>query len=283
MHKHFFGGSVRVFAISDIHVDYEQNMAWVKNLSRQDFQNDILIVAGDISHKRFLFVACIESLVACFKQVLFIPGNHDLWIDNKDYEDSLEKFAALNHLLEALGAGCGWQQASGGGKNTVDKSAIQVFFVPLYSWYDYSFGSPSSELRRIWNDFTACRWPQGIDDGTLCENFLQRNNSVIEQVNNATQKHASNAVTVISFSHFLPRIDVMPSFIPERFRNVYPVLGTAALDKQVRALNANIHVYGHSHVNTDLDIDGVRYINNAFGYVSEQRICRKSLYCILEV
>jgi Icc-related predicted phosphoesterase len=86
--------------------------------------------------------------------------------------------------------------------------------------------------------------------------------------------------TVISFSHFLPRIDVMPHYIPERHRIVYPVLGSDALEQQVRLLRSNIHVYGHSHVNRHIEIDGVTYINNAFGYPSETRIAAKRLLCI---
>ncbi|MEW8406943.1 MAG: hypothetical protein AB2688_19615, partial [Candidatus Thiodiazotropha taylori] len=81
----------------------------------------------------------------------------------------------------------------------------------------------------------------------------------------------------ITFSHFLPRIDVMPNFIPHRFRDIYPVLGSPHLDTQIRALNSEIHIYGHSHVNRAVKIKGVRYINNAFGYPSETRIAAKRL------
>jgi hypothetical protein len=39
-------------------------------------------------------------------------------------------------------------------------------------------------------------------------------------------------------------------------------------------------VYGHSHVNRDVAIDGVTYINNAFGYPRETRITAKALRCV---
>ena len=39
----------RVFALSDIHTDYEENANWVRALSVSDYQDDILILAGDIS------------------------------------------------------------------------------------------------------------------------------------------------------------------------------------------------------------------------------------------
>ena len=70
----------------------------------------------------------------------------------------------------------------------------------------------------------------------------------------------------------MPRLDVMPGFISCAGRLLYPILGSRHLDRQLRKLNSNIHVYGHSHVNRQVTIDGVSYINNAFGYPSETRI-----------
>ena len=87
---------------------------------------------------------------------------------------------------------------------------------------------------------------------------------------------------VITYSHFLPRIDLMPDFIPCAGKLLYPILGSAQLDRQLRNLNAQIHVYGHSHVNRQVKIDGVSYINNAFGSPSETRITSKRLMCIHE-
>jgi hypothetical protein len=88
--------------------------------------------------------------------------------------------------------------------------------------------------------------------------------------------------TVISFSHFLPRIDVMPDFIPPQHRILYPVLGTDSLEQQIRQIRSDIHVYGHSHVNRKIKIDGITYINNAYGYPSETRISAKRLLSIYE-
>src|SRR5262245_57255587 len=47
------------------------------------------------------------------------------------------------------------------------------------------------------------------------------------------------------------------------------VAGTLALDRQVRALNAVTHVFGHSHIDFDQVIEGVRYVHHAFDYPRE--------------
>ncbi|MEQ8953916.1 MAG: metallophosphoesterase family protein [Gammaproteobacteria bacterium] len=74
----------------------------------------------------------------------------------------------------------------------------------------------------------------------------------------------------------------MPKSIPSNRRTVYPVLGSKRLGDQVKRLQSSIHVYGHSHVNQSVEIEGTRYINNAFAYPSENRIARKALHCVYE-
>ncbi len=86
---------MRVFAVSDLHVDYKHNYIWLTSLSQSEYQGDILIVAGDISHKIDLFESSLKYLSSCFKQVLYVPGNHDLWLSKSSYSSSLEKFYDL--------------------------------------------------------------------------------------------------------------------------------------------------------------------------------------------
>ena len=71
--------------------------------------------------------------------------------------------------------------------------------------------------------------------------------------------------TTIAFSHFLPR--------PELYRGnpaLMKVMGNVAIDADARAWNGSIHVFGHSHLNVDRVIDGVRYVQCALGYPHER-------------
>ncbi len=72
----------------------------------------------------------------------------------------------------------------------------------------------------------------------------------------------------------------MSNRIPLERRRVYPVLGSVALGEQVKKLKPDIHIYGHSHVNQSINIEGICYINNAFAYPREERIARKQLHCV---
>jgi hypothetical protein len=75
---------------------------------------------------------------------------------------------------------------------------------------------------------------------------------------------------VISFSHFLPRRDLLPSTERLKFKGLPKVAGCAALDAQIRRLKSGMHIFGHSHISCDRVIGGVRYIQNPLRYPRER-------------
>ncbi|GLQ97196.1 metallophosphoesterase [Dyella mobilis] len=241
---------MRIFAVSDLHLDYAPNRAWVEQLSLQDYQGDALILAGDISDRLSLLTDGLEALKRRFAVVLYVPGNHDLWVHREGLGDSFEKFHAVRDIASSRGIHLTPFRHGG------------LAIVPLLGWYDYSFGIPGDYLKNAWTDYRACRWPEGWDDAAVTRWFVERNPT-------RSCPELERASKIITFSHFLPRIDVMPERIPEKHRQLYPILGTTLLDEQLRELGASMHVYGHSHVNRHVAIDGVTYVNNAFGYPSE--------------
>lgn len=253
---------MRVFTTSDIHVDYEENRAWIANLSHEDYQSDLLILAGDISDDVRLVDWAFGELRRKFAGIFFVPGNHDLWVRRDTEMTSVDKF---HHLLRLA-------QEHGVATQPFHHRTLSI--VPLLGWYDYSFGRPGEQLLNSWLDFRACRWPSEMTAQEIAAYFLSLNRHVLSVENE----------TIISFSHFLPRIDLMPSFVSEQFHFLYPALGSEVIDRQARLLKASrrLHVYGHSHLNRRVIIDHVEYINNAYGYPSEQSITRKDLLCIYQ-
>jgi len=57
---------VRVFAVSDLHVDYDHNRRWVEQVSRHDFVQDIFLVAGDVSDSLDRIRECLANVHARF-------------------------------------------------------------------------------------------------------------------------------------------------------------------------------------------------------------------------
>ena len=250
---------MRIFTISDLHVDYKENLNWVNGISDFDFKNDALIVAGDISDKITIVASIFKKLKNSFKYVFFVPGNHDLWVRDDCADNSVEKFQILIKLAEEFGV------------HTEEVSFNKIRIVPLFGWYDYSFGLPSEKLHSIWNDYAYCVWPDDFDYFHITEMFTNLNK--VRQKNDGEH--------LISFSHFLPSIDVMPSFIPDSRKFIYPVLGSELIGEQVLDMRSDIHIYGHSHVNNRIKIGETLYINNAYGYPSEKNICSKKLVQVL--
>ncbi len=259
---------MRIFAISDIHADFEENRQWLDNLSLFDYQNDFLILAGDITDLLPLFKKTLTNLRKRFQEVFFVPGNHDLWIlrdRNPIMKNSLEKL----DFIRSIATDCGVRMEP--------LYFSSVVIIPLFSWYDYSFGKASPEILKTWADFVACKWPENYDQINITNYFIDMNQPIISDFREKTEK-----TVVISYSHFLPRIDLMPSYIPYNKRILYPVLGTSLLEQQIRLLDSQIHIYGHSHVNNQVVKDNTLYINNAFGYPYEKGITEKKLKCIFE-
>lgn len=256
---------MRLFAVSDLHVDYQPNVDWIAGLSRSEYLTDVLIVAGDLSHRQALLLDCLSALAERFAEVLFVPGNHDIWVGRNDPGHSLERHDAL---LEAV---------SDRGIHTQPLYLPEVAVVPMLSWYDFSFGEPGRKLQLAWMDFHRCRWPADWSAPDVSTAFLARNGDA--DTVNANLGHRS----LVTFSHFMPRADLLPALAVKHFGFLLPVLGGWAIDKALRCYRsgaaepAHHHVYGHSHVNVDRRIDGVRYINNARGYPNEPRYAERRL------
>ena len=248
---------MRIFTVSDLHVDYKKNLDWVKNISNADFKNDLLILGGDISHHLNKTLKTIELLKNKFKEVTFVSGNHDVWIHQKDFKNSYLKHDELMKEVYQL--------------EVHIKPFVfnEILIFPIFAWYDYSFGQPSSDLQNQWMDFYRCEWYN--DDIQQTFKYFFDFNAAIPNVQ--TSK-------VISFSHFVPKMEVFPIKAPI-IQLLAPCFGSQKIETFIRNIQSNIHIFGHSHLNRDENIDGIRYINNAFGYPKEERISRKRLLEII--
>ena len=107
---------------------------------------------------------------------------------------------------------------------------------------------------------------------TIADFFLQLNEPQVNRHYDAP---------IITFSHFVPRAELMYSTPHERQGrtlvdphprfNFSRVAGCLGIDTQIRRLGATIHIYGHQHRNRDRVINGVRYISHCLGYPRERQ------------
>jgi len=269
------GTRARIFALSDLHVDHGPNLAWLQALSSAEYTDDVLILAGDVSDGEPRMELALTCLLGKFRRVFFVPGNHDLWVRSNGHAHSLDKFHSLTDKCEALGIATRPAPVT-------QWDGRDVWIVPLFSWYtrpeegeDSLFGPKPGEDPTLngWRDNTHVRWPR-TDRGTPPCRYFHRLNE--------PHTHPLSGRLTISFSHFLPRQDLMrgerrngrderrgPQDPHPKF-NFSRVAGSSALEDQLRRLKSCIHVYGHQHRNRDRTIDGIRYVSHCLGYPRER-------------
>ncbi len=243
---------MRILAISDLHTDFQKNRLVIQQLSDTLYQHDVLIVAGDIASQIDIIKETLDLLRSKFHHVFYVPGNHELWVRNEQ-STSIDKFFRILEICDASGV-------------HIRPAHLQnVWIVPLFSWYspdfDHNGHEYTSQLRR-WNDFYACRWPKDLSD--IAKYFCRLNEPHIQ----------TYTEPIISFSHFLPRPDLLPPREYLFFKALPQVAGSVLIEKQIRQLGSNIHVFGHSHIKRDLLIEGIRYVQNPLSYPREHSVQR---------
>lgn len=252
---------MRLVAISDVHTDFRENLLLLEQLSDALYQDDVLVLAGDISDRYAIIRATLALLRTKFRDVFYVPGNHELWVRKEPYT-SVDKLLKIQELCEMLGVHTQPAQIEG------------VWIVPLLSWYQASFDAEDSGhvgALSGWADFHCCRWPAQVED--VAEFFLAMNQPYLKRYDGP----------VISVSHFLPRRDLLPATDRLRFKGLPKVAGCTALDEQIRQLKSCLHVFGHSHISCDRVIDGVRYIQNPLRYPRERTFSGFPLKVIAEL
>ena len=68
---------MELLAVSDVHVEHEQNRKALAALPPRP--SDWLVLAGDVSDTLDGLVWALDTLSPKFAQLVWVPGNHDLW------------------------------------------------------------------------------------------------------------------------------------------------------------------------------------------------------------
>lgn len=275
--------------MSDVHIDYSANFDNIVALDSQEYVHDTLILAGDVTDKLPLLERCLSVLKERFANVVFVPGNHEMWVrsgDHPDDYDSVCKLADIAALCDRLGViieplKVVGNSGGGAGNHGTASGNNAVWVVPLLSWYhgqghpDTLYGEkPGCEdhTADMWSDFFLSRWPDSVA-ADIAGYFLNQNAPLLEQDFDAP---------IITASHFLPRQDLMKptkgpftynkAFDPYPEFNFSGVAGSAVIEKQLRALGSSVHIYGHQHRNKIREYDGVTYVSHCMGYPKERKI-----------
>ncbi|KAF3438422.1 hypothetical protein FNV43_RR21184 [Rhamnella rubrinervis] len=263
---------LRVFVLSDLHTDYAENLKWVKCLSTVRYKNDVLLVAGDVAETYNNFFSTMSLLKDRFEHVFYVPGNHDLWCrsEEEDYPDSVEKLHNLLDACRTLGV------------ETNPMIIDDLGIIPLFSWYHESFDREMNipnlripSLEMACKDFHACKWPGELSNGDVS---LALYFDALNEINqNAIKEIKKTCTQIITFSHFVPRLELCPEKRMLFYPKLPKIIGSDFLEILIRSIHgvkgsgSACHVFGHTHFCWDAVIDGIRYVQAPLAYPRERK------------
>ena len=101
----------------------------------------------------------------------------------------------------------------------------------------------------------------------------------------AKQSRLREGIFVVSLSHFLPRQELLPEKRALFQPGLHKVSGSVPLERQLRQLMPDMHIFGHTHLAIDATLDGIRYVQWPLGSPKEQTLgspARLGMLCVYD-
>jgi 3',5'-cyclic AMP phosphodiesterase CpdA len=255
---------MKLYAISDIHISHEINRKALEALP--EYKDDWLIVAGDIGETVEQTRYALDLLNERFAQLLWVPGNHDLWTNSNanNEDDRLRGEAKYRKLVEV----CREQ-----GVLTPEDPYVMwegegpaAMLVPMFLLYDYSF-RPATISRGeavVWAEeqHSVCS-----DEYLLHPDPYPTRDDWCAALCTATEKRLQEIdpeIPLVLINHWPLR-----EFFTRRLRYIPRFslwCGTRITENWHRRFHALTVVYGHLHIPVTDVQDGVRFEEVSLGY-----------------
>lgn len=273
---------MKLYAVSDLHLANKVNFDALQALPAH--HDDTLILAGDIGeHEEHLRVA-LAILKSRFKQLVWVPGNHDLWTlpSHSIPLRGEAKYRRLVAICREYGAYTPedpyvtWRGGRG------DQNYL---LVPMFILYDYSFRPQHIPAEK------AVEW--AAESGVVCtdEELLdpapygspaawcaERCSYTGERLKKAASQNPGTPMVLIN--HFPLRQDMAQL---RRFPRFSVWCGTRRSEDWHTRFPVAVVVYGHMHIRGTHYRDGVRFEEVSLGYPRDWTHKRGMDYYLREI
>jgi predicted phosphodiesterase len=250
----------KLYAISDLHVRHRENREAFEDITPRP--DDWLIIAGDVGETPEDLEFTFQQLGPNFRQLLWVPGNHELWsIPNAPSTPRGEaRYRQLLSLCERYGVLTpedAYPRWPGEGPPRV--------LAPLFLLYDYTFRPDSVPVQ------DAVKW--AMESGLLCTD---------EAVLHPDPYPSRAEWCAARCEQTLQRLEAVPADCATILINHFPLrqhharlpriprfsiwCGTRRTDDWHRRFRAEVVVTGHLHIPVTFWEDGVRFEEVSFGY-----------------
>ena len=252
---------MKLYAISDIHVGFKQNLIAIAELSER--RADWLILCGDVGDTLEQVELALRLLNQKFAQLIWVPGNHELWtVPRKSGLSGVARYEALVALCRRHGVLTPedpypiWQGEGG-----------PHLLAPLFVLYDYSFRPDHIPIDQ------AVAWARASE--VLCTDEALIHPTPYEGVGDwcaarvlESEKRLTQALTEtphpsILIAHFplLQKHAILP-----RIPRFMVWCGTRRTEDWHRRFRARVVISGHLHIPCTRYVDGVRFEEVSLGY-----------------
>jgi len=270
---------MKLYAISDLHLANRVNAQALEALPPHP--GDWLILAGDIGELDEHLKFALFILTRRFKQVVWVPGNHDLWSLPAHPSRLRGEARYMQHVSICRDYGvltpedpyASWYD---------EHENRDYLIVPLFLLYDYSFRPDHIPLEK------AVDW--AAESGVVCtdEDLLHSYpyESPVDwcaqrcQYTEDRLKNVPPDVPLIFVNHFPMRESM--AFLP-RFPRFSLWCGTRKTENWHTRYPVSIVVYGHMHMRGTQYHDGVRFEEVSFGYPRDWNQARSMEYYLRQI
>jgi predicted phosphodiesterase len=254
----------RLLAVSDLHVGYPENRAYADALAPDD-SGDWLIVAGDVGEDFAEVGLVLASLAQRFAKVIWTPGNHELWTPSADKVPlrGVARYEALVKVCRRFGV-----LTPEDDYPVWDGPGGPVTVAPVFTLYDYSFGGHGGHGGRQ----AAVAGAQEAGIRPTDESYLHADPHEsaaqwsADRVAATERRLAAVAGSLVLASHW-PLVSEPTKIL--RHQAFAPWCGTTATADWHRRFDVRVSVYGHLHIPSTDDYDGVRFEEVSVGYPRE--------------
>lgn len=256
---------MKLYAISDLHLNHEANRRALDALPPQP--EDWLIVAGDLGDSVEHLEYGLDRLVPRFAQLIWVPGNHDLWSvpGAKNGKRGEERYRQMVEMCRGFGV-----LTPEDPYPVWEGEGPRCTLAPLFLLYDYSF-----RPREVPPD-KALDW--AMQSGVLCadESFLSpepypTRTAWCESSCRLTERRLNEVDAdrpLVLINHYPLRRDLVRMPLYPRF-SLW--CGTRRTEQWHTRFRTHAVVFGHLHIRATDWRDGVRFEECSLGYPNQWR------------
>ena len=272
---------IKIDFISDIHVDFwipsklpqgqklfQKVSEYVEDtLKPQD--GDVLVIAGDIGHYFSQDTLVLKKLKEYYERIVIVRGNHDMYLVSKNLQEKYN-FDSFSRTLE-MKRFCNENEIYYLDGDSIDIKGFKFGGVGM--WYNTPTNDDIEYWKTTMNDSNLIMKgrPYTVSYGYGARhkvNTFDTQGYYLQEVQKL--KELSKKDIDVLVTHIIPTL-IPEEKMPQQYAGDKSNMFYMSDNKEiVKEMNPELVIFGHTHIQYDMNIDGIQYVCNPLGYKSEK-------------